>query len=190
MVYSTASQAQDSLLLMSGRNLPVKIHLIEVDALNFSFEDKKGKTVEGLFELDEIYSYKKEGGQETILYVQDVENGDIYTPNEHRFYIHGHQDARKGYDSKWVKIGGLVSGIGVTLYTGTSIIPFGYPLIYGGAMQLPFIKIQGKSISNSEFKTHESYRRGYEKAARSKKFVASFLSSLAGVIVGTAINEL
>jgi len=86
---------------MSGREVFARINLVEEDAIHFSFEDKKGRTKDGIFTIDEVFSFKKENQQETIVYQQDKELGLIYPPEEHRFYIHGQQDARTGYSLVW-----------------------------------------------------------------------------------------
>lgn len=182
--------AQDSLLLMSGRKVYARINLVEPDAIHFSFEDKKGRTQDGIFMNDEVFSYTKFNEKEKIVYEQDKINGLIYTPEEHRYYIFGQQDARTGYSAKWTAIGGFATGFGTAVVLDGGALPFLYPLAYAGGMQIPIIKIKAKSISNPDFKMHDPYRRGYEKTSRSKKFVTAFLSSISGVLAGTVFNEL
>lgn len=191
MLLSMSLHAQDKILLMNGQELDVSILSDEGGEISFEAQRKSGKMKEiNLFKGD-VFSFTKAGQAETVLYAKDDFIGNDYTVTEMRYLVYGQGDARNGYKSWPSAAGGFLFGVGGTLYAEGGYVPFViFPLAYSFGMQIPYIKIKKNTVSDPGHLGYETYVEGYNKTARSKKFIHSFLATFAGVAVGAAIVEL
>jgi hypothetical protein len=56
-------------------------------------------------------------------------------------------------------------------------------------VQIPFVKVQPKSISNPGFIGNEFYKSGYNQKARMKRTRDAIISGFAGLIAGIVIYD-
>jgi hypothetical protein len=170
LIYSVNVLAQDKIMTLSGKYLYVtrKISL------------HKG----------ELFSVQKDGKEESVLYAQDLDFGYDLSEEDIRHLIYGQHDAREGYNANPSMIGGFAVGFGSSLYLGSGLVPLTIPFAYSLAMQIPYIKIKQKTISDQAYTLNDYYKEGYNKTARSKKMIRSFLGCATGVVLGMGISEL
>lgn len=183
--------AQDTLLLMSGQKLSGTISddtgaNIFLDGLK-----KNGKSKEYKLYKTDVFSVTKSGQLETVLYSKDSLIGNDYSVDQMRYFLYGENDARTGFKTLPTMIGGFALGLaGSSFVTGRSPIGLAlFPTVYSLGMQIPIISIRAETISNADYKRFETYKEGYNKVARSKKFIHSFISTFAGVAAGIVIVE-
>jgi hypothetical protein len=183
----TFSKAQDRLLLLSGKSLDVSITDDSGANVFFDFEKKNGKLKTMSLHKQELFSIKKEGQEESILYVQGPEMGYDLSIVDMRYYMAGQDDARQGYNTWPSMAGGFAFGAATVFYMEGGYVPFTTPFIYGFAMQIPYVKIKKSTISDEMNTMSEYYVEGYNKTARSKKLLSNFAATMAGVVVGSVI---
>lgn len=184
------SNAQDTLFLNNGKKLPVAITDDSGARVFFEATNKRGGMKEYEVHKSEIFSIKKMGEEETILYVQDPVLGYDLSTADMRFYMAGQNDAREGFRTLPTAIGGFVLGAGSVFYMEGGYVPFMTPILYSITMQIPYIKIKESTITEPKYMVSDYYVEGYNKTARSKKFIHSFLATFAGVAVGSLVYEL
>ncbi len=177
--------AQDTLMLMNGRELGCNI--IDDSGTVFIFEltKKSGKVKVRDIHKSDVFSVKRAGGTEEILYAMDEFLGEIYTVDEMRFYLAGEHDARENFDAWPTFIVGFVV-CGASGYLGqdgffTAIVP---PLAYTLLQLAPKIKIRESTMSSPNYKHNDIYADGYEPPARSRKIFRALQGSLCGSATG------
>ncbi len=196
LIAITSSFAQDSsrvsqLQLMNGKLMNVQ--LIDSSGANifFNVQKRSGKWVSRNLYKDQVFSIISPEKIESVLYQKIDIIGNDFTINEMRHYIYGERDAMNGYNAKPTFYGGLIIGAGgAYLLNGGVLFPFLIPLGYTLGMQIPFIKVKEKSISDMKYTTVDTYILGYEKNARTKKAINSILGSLLGAAIGVTVYEL
>ena len=180
--------AQDTLLLMNGRHM--NCHILADTGTVFEFELTKanGKIKHQELHKNDVFSVKKAGQSEVILYAQDELLGDIYSVDEMRFYLAGENDARENF-SAWPTFAvGFAVCAGVSLWGGDGYITaVGPPILYTMLQLVPKIKIREKTMSRPEYKYNDIYADGYEPPARSRKLFRAMGGSFAGSATGVAL---
>ena len=170
---------------MNGRELGCKI--LEDSGTVFIFEltKKSGNVKVCNIHKNDVFSIKKEGGEEVILYAQDEFLGDIYSVDEMRFYLAGEHDARENFDA-WPTfiVGFVVCGTAGFLGQDGVITALGPPLIYTLAQLIPKIKIRESTMSSPNYKYNDIYADGYEPPARTRKLFRAMQGSLGGSTAG------
>lgn len=180
--------AQDTLLLMNGRQM--NCHILADTGTVFEFELTKanGKIKRRELHKNDVFSVKREGRSEVILYAQDELLGDIYSVDEMRFYLAGENDARENY-SAWPTFAvGFAVCASVSLWGGDGYITaVGPPILYTMLQLVPKIKIREKTMTRPEYKYNDIYADGYEPPARSRKLFRAMGGSFAGSATGVAL---
>lgn len=192
-ILSTAGlycSGQDTLLLMNGKELAVKIMDDSGARIFFEAEKKNGRLKDFDIHKSEIFSVRKGGEEESILYVKDPDIGLELSVEDMRFYMSGQNDARYGFKTWPIAATGFAAGVGAVFYMEGGYSPFLATLIFPLGAQIPYIKIPKSSISNPKHALSEYYVEGYNKTARSKKFIHTFLATFAGVAAGSVVYEL
>ncbi|NNC81985.1 MAG: hypothetical protein HKN79_00270 [Flavobacteriales bacterium] len=182
-------QAQDTLLLLNGKSLIVNITDDSGANVFFDVTKKNGKSRSMDLHKTELFSITKEGEGESILYVQDPDFGYDLSVEDMRFYMAGQNDARMGYSALPSSAGGFVFGMASVFYFEGGYVPFMTPFAYAPMMQIPYIKIRERSVTDPAYELSDYYIEGYNKTARSKKLLQNFAGTIAGVIVGSVIWE-
>lgn len=183
-------QAQDRIVTLSGKYLDVKITDDSGANVFFDIEKKKGKMRSISLYKGELFSTQKKGEEVTLLYAQDLDFGNELSVEDMQHLIYGQHDAREGYNANPAMIGGFALGLGSTIALDAVLVPLSFPFIYSLGMQIPYIKIKEKTISNQAYTGNPYYKEGYNKTARSKKMIRSFLGCTTGVLLGIGVNQL
>ena len=175
----------DTIYMMNGDMLPAHITDTSFFGVKLLKPTTKGPR-EAIIEGEQIYSLKFADGHEKLLYRQDSLAGNEFTSGEARLYMVGQRDAGKGYRSR------LVTGMGAVV--GASSVVIGLKILspvpvfaYSALMLIPKIRVKHRSVSNKAFLQYDAYLLGYEKVARRRRAVRSFLGGLAGIAIGVPI---
>jgi hypothetical protein len=188
VLISLQTRAQDTLLLMNGRQMNCRILADTGTVFEFELVKPNGKVKLRELHKNDVFSVKKAGQQEVILYAQDELLGDIYSIDEMRFYLAGEHDARENF-SAWPTFAvGFALCAGISLWGGDGYITaVGPPILYTMIQLVPKIKIREKTMSRPEYKYNDIYADGYEPPARSRKLFRAMGGSFAGSATGVAL---
>lgn len=177
----------DTVVMMNGEVIPCLITDSTLYGAKIKVKNTKGKTHDVLIEGERIFSLKFQNGREKILYKKDATEDDTFTVEEARLFIIGERDAKKGFRTLPVDIGGFVVGVAAgSVGNMLSLVP---PFAYSGLMLVPKVRIKHKTVSDMNYLKNDAYILGYERVARKKKAINSFKSGMAGVAVGFLINQ-
>lgn len=205
-LFSFNSLAQDQILLLNGKNYNGKLLGNSPDIVNFDFISKSGKTKSFSFENNRVYSFTKEGEEESVLYKKDTSIYHYFSQYEMRMFIYGEKDAydRSSVAKPWIS--GFAVGLGVSMYdtylsgnyvcTDNQEVPGGFFKRQPSLAQfiIPFVvpivagvinpKMKAKHASDPTFLANEQYIDGFKKVRRFKRVKSSLFGSLCGVAVG------
>lgn len=194
--------AQDTLLLLNGRLIPVlnvdfqeyriayrkapKVSLTKTDSGKTDVNQPKKKSRLRTMDPLRVFSVKYQDGSERIIYQPDSLDPLEFSQEQMRIFIQGEQDAAKYYKSNLNK--GI--GLGVGLASGF----FGF---YGLAGPPLYSTIMGSFTPNINKYAMEpalleksEYREGFERKARDRKIRNTMLSGLTGYIIGVVALSL
>jgi hypothetical protein len=181
-----AAMAQDSVLLMNGRQMECAILADTGTVLLMQLTKPNGKVIVREIHKNDVFSVTKNGNNEQVLYLQDEMLGNIYSADEMRYYLAGENDARQNFDAWPTFAVGFALCAGASLWGGDGYITaVGPPILFTLVQLAPKIKIREKTMSHPEYKYNDIYADGYEPPARTRKLSralqGSFLGSAAGV---------
>jgi hypothetical protein len=189
LLFSFYLKSQDTLLLLSGK----RFHGTALDTtglkINFNIDRPGKSSKQKSFYRDQVFSITNENGDESIYYFPDMFFVNEYTIENMRFEIFGKIDARNGYKTKWVYPVGITAGFLAGFFSKGSALSAIIPVAYIGVVQIPFVKVQPKSISNPGFIGNEFYKSGYNQKARMKRTRDAIISGFAGLIAGIVIYD-
>jgi hypothetical protein len=179
------SHAQDLLLLMNGQEFQCKILTDEGTVFRVTAPNRFGKVKEYDLHKSDVFSVRLGDGKESVLYVQDTILGDLYTPDEMRYYLAGQRDARNNFKA-WPTFAVGFAGCFVAAYLGgdgliTTLAP---PLLYTSIQLVPKIKIREKTMSSLDYKYNDQYLDGYVPPARSRKLIRALQGGFLGAALG------
>lgn len=177
--------AQDTLLLMNGRDLPCKIVEDSGTVFLTLIRKSNGKVIFREIHKNDVFSVTKLGEPEKVLYMQDEILGNIYSTDEMRYYLAGENDARQNF-SAWPTFAvGFALCAGVSLWGGDGYMTaVGPPIAYTLVQLIPRIKIREKTMSHPEYKYNDMYADGYEPPARTRKLSRALEGGLLGSAAG------
>lgn len=184
------SSAQDSLLLLNGRTIMGQLSDETGVYILMDVVRKNGKLKRLQYDRADVYSLSPANEERSILYRPDSLLGYELSPLEMRYYMHGQNDARFGYNSKPTLIAGFLVGAGAGVASNGALWSYAAPLAFSLGMQIPFIRIKESAVSDMRNTSSDFYIEGFDKTARSKKFVNGFLASFVGVAVGALTMRL
>lgn len=179
--------AQDSVLLMNGREMECTILSDSGTVLLLQLTKPNGKVIVREIHKNDIFSVSSGGGGEEIFYLQDEMLGNIYSADEMRYYLAGENDARQNFDPWPTFVLGFALCAGVSVWGGDGYITaVGPPIMFTLVQLIPKIKIREKTMSHPEYKYNDMYADGYEPPARTRKLSRAmeggFLGSAAGIM--------
>jgi hypothetical protein len=183
---STAA-AQDTLLLMNGRDLPCTIVEDSGTVFLTLIRRPSGRIIFREIHKNDVFSVTKSGEKERVLYLQDEMLGNVYSVDEMRFYLAGENDARQHF-SAWPTFAvGFALCAGASLWGGDGYMTaVGPPVVYTMVQLIPKIKIREKTMSHPEYKYNDMYADGYEPPARTRKLSRAMEGGFLGSAVGVA----
>ncbi len=191
--------AQESeLWLRNGKKLTINSYVLD----NSDYYDGKitYKTINGKEKskyLEDVFSVVEKNGKETVFYTQNVEFGEILTPEQMKQYVIGIGDARSTLISPLIGIGGVFSGL-LGAFIPQPQIKMGdntLPLPVGVFVPATYITVMGATAPNAdklqqkfpEKADNEHYLMGYQEGIKKKRIKNSLIGSAFGFIVGVFI---
>jgi hypothetical protein len=200
--FDTTAQVS-TLWLRNGKKVAITDY--SLDTANYyegkiTFTNLNGK-VKSKYKED-VFSVEACSGTETILYAQNVEMGEILTPERMKQYVIGTSDARITKISPMVLVGGLASGLAgafipqpeLKLGDNTMPIPVGVliPATYIGVMGATTPNADKLQQNHPIQATDEHYLMGYQEGVKKKRLKNSIIGAgvgfVAGIIVVAVIN--
>lgn len=197
--------AQDKLTFLNGQVLQGKSLSCDSSYVEFSFYKRKKSRTE-LFENYRLYSLTDSSGKETILYRQDSITGNVWTPTEAMYLVHGEQDALSYFKPHLSNVGGLAFALGVSLFdtyekqTGPNdgffegffrsspgILHLISPFVYTFLVGIPGISIDLSKISNRSYLMEPAYREGFVRVVKNKRKFGGLKFSLIGSAAGAGL---
>lgn len=180
ILFSLFCFAQDKVLLLSG----VEMHgnILEHDHKVVKLEeDRKGKTKTIEIDTYRVFSVTDDG-EETIYYKKDPDAGNYLTEDEMRLFIYGAQDARANYKGRWAFFSGLGVGAVGGWFLAESFAIIAVPIVYPILTSIHKIHPKEGNVRDPKYIEEPSYRAGYHKNTKSKRF----FRALGGSVLGTA----
>ncbi|MFT6199118.1 MAG: hypothetical protein ACJARP_000396 [Vicingaceae bacterium] len=189
VVASFSANCQDTLRLMNGSEINVKIEVISEGSISFQPLNSK-KTSFQVRTTDEIFSFKKEGQPEVQLYKYNPEIGNFYQISEMKQYMVGERHVELYHNTRWTKISALAAGAvaGYFVANGGGIVTAS-PIFFASVMTLPKAHIQ-KNKDNVSIHNEFPYKDGYTRVAKGKRFLNNLAYSALGMIGSFVIFEL
>lgn len=183
LLTSAQAPVQDTILTMSGREVPCVI----LDSLGleirYEFVNKRGKTKTGILDRGEIFSIR--GTEESVLYVQDTLIGNWMTEAQVRDFIAGEMDARACHKTgKQFWISFAISAGAAYASQGGFATTLLTPLVLTGWQLVPVLRIQEECISDPSNTWNEFYALGYEKVARPMQLLSALKGGGSGMALG------
>ncbi|MBI9066385.1 MAG: hypothetical protein JEZ09_03765 [Salinivirgaceae bacterium] len=186
---------ETTICLLDGKKVLVNDYKIDNPADEegvLFYNNAKGKQKKQY--LDNVFSIV-ENGTENIIYKQNIEMGDILTPEQMKMYVKGLSDALENYKvPDWVVAGGFASGyLGGVLpqptleLEGSEMgLPLGIliPVAYIGAVGAGNADANALNNSFPESVQNEYYLMGVESGVQKKRIKKSLIGGILGFTMG------
>lgn len=165
------AQDRDSLKLLNGNIIPVKIEAVNENSLIYS-QIIRGKIKLQRRDFNTIFSYIMNQQEEVIVYEYDPEIGNIYQREEMKDYMTGERHAEVHYQSAFYNYLGLLGGVGAGYYLAEEgeISMVAFPIIYSSIIIITGAKVK-KHGQNEQYFSNGAYIDGYKRVAKGKKFL-------------------
>lgn len=187
-IYSETCFPQlDTLIMMNGSKIAGTVLDTNLVGIKFGVKTKKNKQEDVIIDAHRLYSIIYRTGREKVVYTPDSTEENPFTVQEAKLFILGEQDATKAYKPKAAIAGGVAIGlIGGSVGTILALAP---PFLYSGLMLIPKVKIKQNTVSNIKYLEYDAYLIGYERVARKKRLMRTFLGGMAGAGVGLLFHR-
>ena len=186
-VVTLCTRAQDSVLLMNGREMECTVLADTGTVLLLQMTKPNGKVIQREIHKNDVFSVSMGGSGEDVYYLQDEMLGNIYSVDEMRFYLAGENDARQNFEAWPTFAVGFALCAGVSLWGGDGYMTaVGPPIMYTLIQLIPKIKIREKTMSHPEYKYNDIYADGYEPPARTRKLSRAMEGAFLGSATGVA----
>lgn len=186
-VATLGTSAQDSVLLMNGREMKCMVLADTGTVLLLQMTKPNGKVIKREIHKNDVFSVSMGGRGEEVYYLQDEILGNIYSADEMRFYLAGENDARQNFEAWPTFAVGFALCAGVSVWGGDGYITaVGPPIMYTLIQLIPKIKIREKTMSHPEYKYNDIYADGYEPPARTRKLSRAMEGAFLGSATGVA----
>lgn len=186
-VATLGTSAQDSVLLMNGREMKCMVLADTGTVLLLQMTKPNGRVIKREIHKNDVFSVNMGGRGEEVYYQQDEILGNIYSADEMRFYLAGENDARQNFEAWPTFAVGFALCAGVSVWGGDGYITaVGPPIMYTLIQLIPKIKIREKTMSHPEYKYNDIYADGYEPPARTRKLSRAMEGAFLGSATGVA----
>ena len=187
LLLSFSAYSQDQILMLSGHVIEGNVTDHNRQRITYDIEKKSGvKNLE--VETYRVFSFTK-NGKETVLYQRDSTIGNYLSVDEMRHFIYGAQDAMDNYKGRWAFFSGLgVGGVGGYFLGGVqgSFAVVAVPLVYPIVTSIHKIHPHESHVSHPDMINEPSYRTGYHKNTKSRRFFQALKGSLLGTVAGVS----
>ena len=145
-----------------------------------------------VFKNEQLTKYshsKKKGKKEVQVYQYNVERGNFYTIEEMKQFILGEQHADSYHRSTFTKISAVAVGsvAGYFMADGGGVIAAS-PIVYSTVMMIPKVHLQRNNY-NGDLRNIASYRAGYSRVSKGKRFLNNLAYSAIGMIGSFVLFE-
>ena len=181
VVLSFGLKAQDTIVFMNGKVLPVKnITLSGYTIAYKTIEKDKLKKISP----DNVFSIQYADGTERIIFNPDPRDSLEYTIPQMRMFIKGEQDASLYYKNNANKVAAFLVGGGASIFAIYGlVVPAAYATVVGA-----FSPNMGKmKVSDTMLLNDQDYREGYKSKVRNRKIRNSLISGFLGFAAGAVI---
>ncbi|PKP20500.1 MAG: hypothetical protein CVU05_08945 [Bacteroidetes bacterium HGW-Bacteroidetes-21] len=176
--------SQDTIVLLSGDEIPVQSYKVNTSDNLIDFVNKRGKNK--LIETDFVFCVKKSNGEEDLIYFDSVIEYDSISIGEMRSYVEGAMIARKKYHAPLATISGFVVGAGSVFLFPEVGLPVFYSPVLPGAYSAVIGSLnpnQNKIIEKyPDRKENPYFLKGYSEMARQKRINNVVKGSIAGIV--------
>ena len=176
---SLAANAQEKMVLINGREIKIKSHVVNDDYV-FYYRTDDIRNKKRLAEKIDVFSILKEDGYEEVIFQPDTVNG--LSLEEARNYIRGEQAAMKFYNEQ--------AHIGESAIIGVAssiLIFYSLPLPMFNAVIMGKFSPKKMKIPegyDAPYSATDEYKIGYQKKARNLKIQQSLKWGYIGLGVG------
>lgn len=180
---------KDTVYLMNGEIIAATITDTAFYGLKIvKTNSDPAKKHEIIIEGERIFSYKLANGFEKTVYYQDTMIGNEFTVEETRLFLLGERDADKGFRSRLWPASSMVLGA-ASAGVMNNLLVFGVPFFYAAGSILPKVNIRHNTVSNLGYLKSDTYILGYERVARKKRTLQTFVGGVIGLGVGFAARS-
>jgi hypothetical protein len=171
-------KAQDTIVLMNGRVLPVKNVTFNGYSIAYrSIEKNKLKKID----TEKVFSIEYADGTEKLVFTPNPSDSLEYTIPQMRMFIKGEQDATLYYKNNFNKGLAFAVGAGASVFAIYGlVIPPAYSTIVGAFNP----KMEKMKVSDPMLLKDPDYKEGYKSKVRNRKIRNSLLSGFIGFAVG------
>jgi hypothetical protein len=184
---SIHAQGKDTVFLMNGEIIVSTI----TDTAFYGVKvlrpgnQKKEMIIEG----ERVFSYKFANGFEKTVYFQDTLIGNEFNIEETRQFLVGERDAQRGFKSPLWPAGNVLIGTVSGAMMG-NVLAFVPPFAYAAGSIIPKVKIRHSTVSNMNYLKSDTYILGYERVARKRRTLQSFIGGVVGLGIGFAARSI
>lgn len=181
MFFFAVSNAQDTLLLINGREIPAK----SIDLKDYTIayrtagEKSKLKTIDPY----RVFSIRYQDGTERVIYQKDPTDPYDFTPEQMRLFIMGEQDAARYYHNNVNKGAAFLVGAGSSIFAIYGLL---IPPLYSTVVGSFTPSMERMKVSDPAYREIPEYCEGYQRKVRDRKIRNSLVSGLIGFAVGFA----
>lgn len=186
--FVASAQQKDTITFVTGSTLITDDISFEDSVVVVREIKKNGKEKFEYFDHDYIYSIT--GAHDSLYYRQDSAKGFYYSVQDMQYFIWGAQDAMKSYRTRWVSTFGVLYGAAASYPIYESFYVFAVPFPYIAFGALSGVSLKEEYVTYPDIRNESAYMHGYQHAAKGRKVLASFFSSIAGTVVGISIGHL
>jgi hypothetical protein len=175
--------AQDTLLLINGRQLIVKsVDLKDFTIAYRTLDKNRLRTIDPY----RVFSISYADGTERVIYQSDSLDPVDFTPDQMRMFIRGEQDADRYYRNTPNKAAAFLIGGGASYFTiyGLVIPPLYATVVGSFSPRIEKYRTDINLLNVSE------YREGYERKARDRKIRNALIGGMAGFVTGFVVLNL
>jgi hypothetical protein len=174
-------KAQDTIVFMSGKILPVKnITLSGYTIAYRTIEKDKLKKISP----ENVFSIQYADGTERVIFTPDPSDSLEYTVPQMRMFIKGEQDASLYYKNHVNKAAAFIIGGGASLFAIYGlVVPAAYATVVGAFSP----GMHRMKVSDTMLLNDQDYREGYKSKVRNRKIRNSLISGFLGFAAGAVI---
>ncbi|MBL4652530.1 MAG: hypothetical protein JKY53_06645 [Flavobacteriales bacterium] len=185
-VFALSVNAQDKIMLLSGKVLEGKILSTDTSGINYQYT-KKGKVSEIHLDNYRIYSLEYADGKSAVIYERDSISGRTYTVKQMGAFVSGERYAFEHFKGAGTVLYGFLAGAAGGLVVQNIFAAPGALVIGFSTLIPPPQKINPADVADKELLKEKYFLEGYKRVIRSKRLGRGLISALGGAVVGIGV---
>lgn len=175
----------DTIVFLSGRQIPVKSVEVNTGYLSYRLDDKKAR----LRKVDNyrLFGIRYANGTEQVIYREDSYDSLDFSVDQMRLFIRGEQDADRYFKGRANMAASFVFGAAASYFTIYGLL---IPPLYSTVVGAFSPNVQKSPVSDPALRDVPEYVEGYQRKVRDKKIRNSLLAGLAGFASGFIVLTL